>query len=48
MTTYTKKQMAEKAMALYEEARERVLSPDCADWLECGWLGLEARQEPAR
>jgi aryl sulfotransferase len=25
-------------LALYEEAKERVLTPDCADWLEKGWL----------
>jgi aryl sulfotransferase len=29
-------------LALYEEAKQRVLPPDCADWLERGWLGLEA------
>ena len=27
-------------LALYEEAKKRVLTPDCAAWLEQGWLGL--------
>ena len=26
-------------LALYEQAKARVLSPDCAAWLETGWLG---------
>ena len=26
-------------LALYEDAKRRVLSPDCAAWLESGWLG---------
>jgi aryl sulfotransferase len=25
-------------LALYEEAKERVLSPDCAEWIDSGWL----------
>lgn len=29
-------------LTLYEEAKRRVLPPDCADWLERGWIGLEA------
>lgn len=28
-------------LALYEAARERVLTPDCAAWLEKGWLAAE-------
>ena len=28
-------------LALYDEARARVLTPDCARWLERGWLGEE-------
>jgi aryl sulfotransferase len=27
-------------LELYEQAKQRVLSPDCAEWLENGWLGL--------
>jgi aryl sulfotransferase len=27
-------------LALYEAAKQRVLTPDCAEWLERGWLGL--------
>lgn len=27
-------------LELYERAKQRVLSPDCAEWLEHGWLGL--------
>ncbi|MEN8181345.1 MAG: sulfotransferase domain-containing protein [Myxococcota bacterium] len=26
-------------LSLYEAAKERVLTPDCAAWLETGWLG---------
>jgi aryl sulfotransferase len=26
-------------LTLYEEAKKRVLSPDCAEWLERGSLG---------
>ncbi len=26
-------------LSFYEAAKERVLSPDCAAWLEAGWLG---------
>lgn len=26
-------------LALYEAAKKRVLTPDCAAWLEAGWLG---------
>ena len=29
-------------LALYEAAKERVLTPDCAEWLETGWLGGES------
>ena len=29
-------------LALYKEAKERVLTPDCAAWLETGWLGGES------
>ena len=30
--------LGEEELALYEEAKRRVLDPDCADWLENGWL----------
>ena len=29
-------------LELYEQAKQRVLSPDCAEWLENGWLGLSS------
>ena len=31
--------LTDEDMALYEEAKRRVLSPDCAEWLERGSLG---------
>lgn len=31
--------LTEDDLALYEEAKQRVLSPDCAEWLERGSLG---------
>jgi aryl sulfotransferase len=30
--------LGEEDLALYDEARRRVLTPDCAAWLEGGWL----------
>lgn len=29
-------------LELYEQAKQRVLDEDCAEWLENGWLGLSA------
>jgi hypothetical protein len=26
-------------LELYQQAKRRVLPPDCAEWLETGWLG---------
>jgi len=36
--------LTEDDLALYEEAKARVLTPDCAAWLEAGDLALQARQ----
>ncbi len=33
--------LTDEDVALYEEAKAKVLSRDCADWLEKGWLALE-------
>ena len=33
--------LSDEDVALYEEAKAKVLSPDCAEWLEKGWLALE-------
>jgi aryl sulfotransferase len=35
--------LTEDDITLYEEAKTRVLTPDCAEWLEKGWLALEGR-----
>lgn len=32
--------LTEDDVALYEQAKARVLTPDCAEWLERGWLAL--------
>jgi hypothetical protein len=34
--------LTEQDLALYEAAKRRVLEPDCAEWLEQGWLGSGA------
>ncbi len=31
--------LSDEDLVLYEEAKRRVLTPDCAEWLERGWLG---------
>jgi aryl sulfotransferase len=31
--------LGDEDLALYEAAKQRVLTPDCAAWLENGWLG---------
>ncbi|MEE9255530.1 MAG: sulfotransferase domain-containing protein [Pseudomonadales bacterium] len=33
--------LTEEDITLYEEAKARVLSPGCAQWLEKGWLALD-------
>ncbi len=38
----------EEDLLLYEQAKARVLSPDCAAWLERGWLGSAALSRPPR
>ncbi|MEE8314687.1 MAG: sulfotransferase domain-containing protein, partial [Myxococcota bacterium] len=30
--------LSDEDLVLYEEAKRRVLTPDCAEWLERGWL----------
>jgi aryl sulfotransferase len=31
--------LTEADLALYEAAKKRVLTPDCAEWIDTGWLG---------
>jgi aryl sulfotransferase len=31
--------LTDEDLELYEQAKQRVLTPDCAEWLECGSLG---------